>query len=134
MFLNQKVTQSERTDHNLTYLCFLPPVILGILSGLSTLISMDTGTAGGVGFLILIPLSLVALVSIPAGVILSFRFYKDYALLFLSFLTILFVLEIFIEAGSVKFYNTVPFIYAVAGISILASWFLFRRKRYYLAR
>lgn len=127
----QMVDQPGKTTHNLAYLCFLPPALLGTLSGLSTIIPMDTGTAGGVGFLILIPLALVALASVPSGVILSLRFRGDYALLILSFLTILFVLEMFIEAGSVKFYNIVSLIYGITVISVLVSWFLFRSKQYY---
>ncbi|MDR8394434.1 hypothetical protein NC796_25030 [Aliifodinibius sp. S!AR15-10] len=92
---------------------------------------MDTGTAGGIGFLILIPLALLALISIPAGIILSMKYRKDYVLLFLAFITILYVVEIMTEAGTAQFYNLTLSLYGISGIMFVASWFLFRRKRYY---
>lgn len=125
------INQSDRMGHHLAYLCFLSPILLSIVAGLSQMMTLDIGTAGGVGFLILIPLALLALVSVPAGIILSLRYRKDYVLLILAFITILYVVEILTEAGTVQFYNLTLSIYGISGSIFVASWFLYRRKRYY---
>ena len=120
----------SRTTHDLAYLCFLPTTLISVVSGILKFIPVDTGTAGGVGFLILIPLALLALVSVPTGIVLSLRYRQDRALLLLSFLTVLYVLEIISEAGSTKFYNTSLSIYGILSILVLATWFLYRRKSF----
>ena len=122
---------AKLTNHHLAYLCFLPPTILSLISGLLKLIPVETGTAGGIGFLVLIPLTLLSIVSIPVGMALSVRYRRDYTLLILSFLTVLYLVEFATEAGTVKFYNSILSLYGLLNSLILVWWFLFRRKRDY---
>ena len=117
------------TKHDLAYACFLPPGLVSLISAVSTVIPMSSGTAGGIGFLVLIPLSLAALVSIPAGIYLSIVLRNDIFLPLLSILTILRLVEIVTEAGSVWFYNATGWVYGIVLMIVEASWFLVRRWR-----
>ena len=129
MLIGPAVTKSPRNRHDLAYACFLPPVIVSLISALSTVIPMSTGAAGGIGFLVLIPLTLLALVSVPTGIYLSFVLRKDVVLPVLSVLTILIVVEVITEAGSATVYNATAFVYGVLGTILIGSWFLVRRWR-----
>jgi Ca2+/Na+ antiporter len=92
---------------------------------------MSSGVAGGIGFLVLIPLSLAALVSVPTGIYLSIVLRKDIVSPLLSVLTILMLAEVITEAGSVAFYNATAWVYGFLVIILEASWFLVRRWRVY---
>jgi hypothetical protein len=92
---------------------------------------MDGGTSGGIGFLVLIPLALIALISAPFGVYLSVVLRQDAVLPLLSILTILMLVELLTEAGSVKFYNASVLVYGILVLVLEASWFLLRRWRAY---
>ena len=54
---------------------------------------------------------------------------KDVILPLLSVLTILMVVEVITEAGSVAFYNATDWVYGILGTILVASWFLIRRWR-----
>lgn len=77
----------------------------------------------------LIPLTLLTLVSVPTGIYFSVVLRKDIVLPLLSVLTILMVAEIVTEAGSVEFYNATAWVYGGLGTILEASWFLVRRWR-----
>ncbi len=94
------------------------------------MMQIDTGTAGGIGFLLLIPLALLALFSIPVGIVLAIQHRKDPVLMTLVVLTVLYLVEIITEAGDAKFYNTVLFLYGIVGLVLLGWWFLLGRKTY----
>ena len=122
-------TKSPASKHDLAYACFLPPVIVSLISAASTVIPMSSGVAGGIGFLVLIPLTLLALMSMPIGIYFSIVFRKDIFLPILSALTIFMVVEVITEAGSATFYNAIAWIYGISGMILIASWFLVRRWR-----
>jgi hypothetical protein len=92
---------------------------------------MDSGIAGGIGFLVLIPLAMAALVTGLIGIFYSIVLWRDGVLPLLSVLTILMVLEIATEAGSVTFYNASGLVYGLLVLVLEASWFLLRRQRAY---
>jgi len=129
MIIKPPASKSPSNKLDLAYACFVPPVIVSLISAVGTVIPMSTGVAGGLGFLVLIPLTLLALVSLPAGIYLSFVLRKDIVLPLLSVLTILMAAEVISEAGSVAFYNATTWVYAVLGTILVASWFLVRRRR-----
>ena len=122
-------TKSPSNKHDLAYACFLPPVIVSLISAVGTIIPTNTGVAGLIGFLVLIPLGLLAFVSVPAGVYLSIVLRKDKALPLLSVLTILMIAEVITEAGSVAFYNATAWVYGVLGAILVAGWYFVRRPR-----
>ncbi len=117
--------------HDLAYAAFLPPAILGIISGIASLVPMNTGTAGGIGLLLLVPLALAALVSVPFGLYSAMALRRDAALVALAVATVLMLIQLFAELGSVKFQNALWPIYGALVLALEALWFLFRRRRYY---
>lgn len=129
MLIGPSNIKSSTSKHDLAYACFLPPVIVNLISAIGTVIPMNTGVAGGIGFLVLIPMTMLALVSVPTGIYLSLVLRKDIILPLLSVLTILMVVEVITEAGSVAFYNATAWVYGVLGAILVASWFLVRRWR-----
>lgn len=89
---------------------------------------MDSGMAGGLGFLVLIPLSLASLVAMFVGIVLSLTILNHWPLLFLSIFSLLFLLEIVTEAGSVSLYNTTGWVYGIITTGLSIWWFLIARK------
>ncbi|MCH7603193.1 MAG: hypothetical protein IIB54_10530 [Planctomycetes bacterium] len=92
-------------------------------------IPMDSGIAGGLGFLVAIPLFLTSLVAMVSGLVLSVRLWKDRPLVILSGMSILFIAEFLTEYGSTAFYNAVPVVYGVGVVAISSVWFLVLRRR-----
>jgi hypothetical protein len=107
--------------HDMAYACFLPPGLLGLISSGAAFVPMDTGTAGGIGFLILIPLGLGTFVSVPLGIYYSAAHWKDYALGVLVITTILMLVQMFAEIGPVRIQNLLWLGYGVLVVTIEAA-------------
>ena len=119
---------TQRAKRDIAYGCFLPPGIASTVTAIGNVVPMDTGMAGGVGFLVLLPLAMMSLITIPIGITLSILCWRDGVLPVLSVLTILWVTEIVTEAGSVQFYNAATgTVYAALVFTLTGSWFLVRR-------
>jgi len=99
-----------------------------VCASVASAIPID-GIAGGIGFLVLIPSALAALVAVPIGLYYSIELWKDGVLPLLSILTMLMIAEFVTEAGSVDFYNATGLVYGILVLMLEASWFLFRRGR-----
>ena len=102
-----------------------------MIAAIASAIPMDSGTAGGIGFLVLIPLTLAALISVPTGICFSIVLRRDAVLPLLSVMTIFMLAEVVTEAGSVTFYNATMSVYGILVVVLEASWFLLRRQRTY---
>jgi hypothetical protein len=120
------VTAAQRRKHDLAYACFLVPGAISLASA----IPMGGEAAGALGFMVLVPLALLALVTIPIGIFYSAVLWRDGVLPCLSILTVLLIVEVMTESGSVAFYNaaTGP-VYGMLVLVLEASWFLWRRRR-----
>jgi len=99
--------------------------------GIASIIPMDDANIAGIGFLVLIPLALVTLISVPTGIYFSFMLRKDAVLPLLSVLTIFVLAEVVTEAGSATFYEATIGAYGIIVMVIEANWFLLRRRRTY---
>lgn len=120
--------KGRRSEYDLAYGCFLFSGLTAlIISGMSA-IPMDSGTAGGLGFLVAIPLFLASLVAMVSGIVLSVRLWKDWFLVTLSGMSVLFLAEFLTEYGSTAFYNAVPVVYGVGVVAISGVWFLVLRR------
>ena len=98
------------------------------ISGMSA-IPMTSGTAGGLGFLVAIPLFLASLAAMVGGMVLTVRLWNDWFLVSLSGMSLLFLAEIITEYGTTAFYNAVPVVYGVGVVAISGVWFLVLRRR-----
>ena len=131
MGVDASVSTAQRTKHDIAYGCFLPPGLVSLLTALASALPMDDANVAGIGFLVLIPLALVALISVPTGIYFSFMLRRDAVLAILSVLTIFMVAEVVAEAGSATFYNATIVAYGIIVTVTEASWFLLRRRRTY---
>lgn len=129
--MKKRHDHSKRWKHDIAYACFLPPGLLSLIAAISMYFPMDTGTAGGIGFLILIPLSLLALTTVPIGVYYSVVYWRDAALVILSLGTILTMVQMFAEIGPVQLRNVLGLVYGVLVFALEVAWFLERRGRTY---
>jgi len=93
---------------------------------------MDTGTAGGIEFLILIPLSIAALIAVPVGIFYSVSFWQDRVLMLMVICTVLMLVQLFAEIGPVRIRNLIGLLYGAAVILSEGIWFFVRRRRLYV--
>ena len=123
--------KGTRSEYDLAHGCFLFCGFTAlIISGMSA-IPMDSGTAGGLGFLVAIPLVLASLVAMGLGFLMSLLHWDDWLLVTLSGMTVLFLAEVLVEYGSTAFYNAVPVAYGIGVVTISGAWFVvLRRKRF----
>ena len=124
------MTPVQRRRHDLAYACFLFPFAISAVVAIGSVVPVDDATVAGLGFMVLMPLALIALIRVPIGIYFSFVLWRDGVLPALSILTIPLVVEVMTDAGSVSFYNaTTGPIYASLAVVLEASWFLWRRWR-----
>lgn len=121
--------KGRRSEYDLAYGCFLLCGLMVLIISAMSAIPMDSGIAGGLGFLVAIPLFLTSLVAMVSGLVLSVRLWKDRPLVILSGMSILFIAEFLTEYGSTAFYNAVPVVYGVGVVAISSVWFLVLRRR-----
>lgn len=115
--------------YDLAYGCFLFCGLVVLFLGILSFIPMDDGIAGGLGFLVFIPLSMASLVAMVVGIGFSIRFYHHWPLVVLSLLSVLFIAEVVTEYGPAMLYNAVPILYGISACGFSLAWFLVLRKR-----
>ncbi len=125
-----RATNSDRHKHDIAYLCFIPPGLVFLAGSLAAYVPMSTGTAGGIGFLVLIPLTLASLYTVPKGMYFAVSHRRDFVLIFLSVTTILMVVQLILELGSVGARNATGLVYGAAVLLSVGSWFFIRRRAY----
>ncbi len=117
------------TRHDKAYLCFLLPGLLSLVSRIASLIPMDTGISGGIGFLVLIPLALASIVTTVYGIYLTIVLHDDKFLALLAVLSLLYLTQLFTETGSAAFQNVVGLAYGLVVVGIVWYWFFRRRPK-----
>jgi hypothetical protein len=115
---------------NIAYGSFLFCGVVVLLTAIISLIPMSAGTAGGIGFLVLIPLSVLSITALLIGIWYAVRLRHNIPLIMLAILSILFVVEVITEFGSPLFYNSVNWIYGLIAIFLPLWWFFIKRKDY----
>lgn len=121
--------KKNRSAYDLAHGCFLLCGLTALAIGAMSAIPLDPGIAGGVGFLVAIPLSLASLAAMVVGIVLTVRLWKQWTLVFLSGASVLLTVELLIEYGSTTFYNAVPIVYGAGVVAICGAWFLVSRRR-----
>src|SRR5213593_4592301 len=96
---------TARRKRDIAYGCFLFPAALCLITAIAGAVPMNDANAAGIGFFVLIPLGLVALVAILIGVFCSIVFCKDGVLPILSVLTLIMVAVVVLEVGKVELYG-----------------------------
>lgn len=115
--------------HDKAYLCFLLPGLLSLVSRIASLIPMDTGISGGIGFLVLIPLALASIASTVYGIYLTVVLHDDVYLAILAVLSLLYLTQLFTDAGPAAFQNVAGLAYGLVVVGIAWHWFFRRRPK-----
>jgi hypothetical protein len=123
------MTESKR-KYDIAYGSFAFVGVTSLIVGLLSFVPMDTATAGGLGFLVLIPLSIISLAAILVGFVYTIILFRHRRLIILSLLSILFLIEAVAEYGSPLFYSFVPLLYGLIVCAFSFAWFFVRRKRF----
>lgn len=118
------ITVIDRARQNRAYPCFVPTGLLAVIAGVVGGVPMDTGTTGGVGLLVLVPLTLLTLVFLPRGIYLSIRLRKVAILIVLSVSTVLWIVAMLAEIGPAKLRTVVSVIYGGLVMILIATWFV----------
>lgn len=119
----------KRREYDVAYACFMLCGLTALITSLVSMIPTDTGTAGAIGFLVLVPLALASIAALGCGIVMTVRLWRHTPLIALSAMSLLVVAEVATEYGSTAFYNTVPIVYGVGVIAISALWFFKLRAR-----
>ena len=117
-------------SYDIAYGSFLFCGVVVFLIAITSLIPMSSGTAGGIGFLIFVPLSVVTIVVLFIGLWHTVVLQKQMALTVLAVMSVLFVVETMTEFGSPYFYNSVNWIYGSIAILLPLRWFFIKRNDY----
>jgi hypothetical protein len=126
--MNNRHTKLKSYD--IAYSSFLICGVVVLLTAITSLIPMSTGTAGSIGFLILIPLSIISAIALLVGLLYAIRLRQHMPLTVLAILSVLFVVEVISEFGPSLFYNSVNWIYGSIAIFMPLWWFFIKRKDY----
>lgn len=123
----------DRVRQDKAYLCFLPAGLLGIAAGVASAVPMDTGTAGGVGLLVLVPLVLFMLVYVPRGLYLAIALRTDMNLVALSVLTVSWIVAMLTKPGPAVLRYALSIVYGCVVLFLITMWFLRGRNKTRLA-
>jgi len=115
-------------NYDIAYACFAFCGGVALFIGILSFVPMGTGAAGGIGILIMVPLSIASIGAMIAGFVYTVILFKHWPLVVLSLLTLLFVAEVVTEFGPVIFYNLVPVIYGIITSIFGFLWFTAGRK------
>jgi len=112
--------------HDMAYACFLVPWAAAVIGVIPNVVKISDANAAGIGFFVLIPLSMLALVTVPVGIFYSIVFWRDGVLPLLSIVTIGMMAIIF-GTDLADYYG---WLYAVLVMILEGSWFLLRRRKF----
>jgi hypothetical protein len=118
--------KTKRID--VAYGGFLLSGVIIFLAALVSYIPMSTATAGGIGLLIFVPLSVLGIIGLLAGILSTAIFRLGFQLSLLSVMSLLFLAEAIGEFGSWWFYNGSILLYGTASILMSLRWFLLKGK------
>ena len=119
----------DRKARDRAYGCFLIPGAWALCVTIATFSTLTPPTAAGLGYFVLLPLGLAAMVTIPVGIVLTLKVDPDPALALLAVATIAVVAAICGDYTSAVVVMTLLFtIYGLLVFALAGWWFLVRRK------
>lgn len=116
-------------QYDLAYGCFTFCGLVALLIGLFTFLPFGFGSAGGFGYLLLIPLTAMSLGAMLLGLIFALRLYRHWPLALLALASLLLIAEIVTEFGPVLLFNLAPLVYGLVACGFGGAWFFALRKR-----
>jgi len=116
---------TSKRKHDIAYGCFFVPAALSLIAVTADAVPMNDANAALIGFFVMIPLTVVALVTTLIGVFYSILLWRDGVLPILSLLTIIMITVVFSDAGKIELCGL---IYGILVLVLEGSWFLKRRR------
>lgn len=116
-------------QYDLAYGCFTFCGLVALLVGLFTFLPIGFESAGGFGYLLLIPLTAMSLGAMLLGLIFALRLHRHWPLALLALVSLLLIAEIVTEFGPVLLFNLAPLIYGIFACGFGSAWFFALRKR-----
>ena len=128
--MRQRIMRAPRADYDIGYGLFLFSGLVALFVGALGSIPMGTGTAGGVGMFVALPLYVGSLLAMLTGIGFAFRLRDELGLVILSGLAILFMANFFTEAVPAPVANYVPVGYGAVVVTVCCVWFFRGRSRF----
>ncbi len=115
---------------DLAYGAYLFSGLVVVLVAVISILPVGSNMAGGVGFLLLIPLSVMGLLMISIALWKTVVLANQPVLWGLALLSLLFVIEAVTEFGPPALYNAVTVFYSLVAVLLPLNWFVIVRKKY----
>lgn len=122
-----EANMTARSKHDIAYGCFLVPMAACLIAAIGGAVRMNDANAAGIGFFVLIPLTLASLAAIPVGVFYSILC-RDGFVLLLSALTLILIAAFIAGAESIMEFGGA--VYGILVLIIEGRWWFFRRRAY----
>ena len=119
----------SRRARDVAYACFLFAGLVPLFIAVLSEIPMDTGTAGGVGLLVLVPLTMAAIVAVVIGIRHTVRQWRHWPLVVCSLFSALYLVVFLTEVGPDWFRDLLPIAYGLTMVVLGLRWFLSLRRR-----
>lgn len=119
----------SRRARDIAYGCFLFAGLVPLLIAVLSQIRMDTGTAGGVGLLLLVPLTIAAIVAVVIGIRHTLHQWRHWPLVVCSVFSALYLVVFLTEVGPDWFRNLLPVAYGLTMVALALRWFMSLRRR-----
>lgn len=116
-------------QYDMAYGCFTFCGLVALLIGMFTFLPIGFESAGGFGYLLLIPLTAMSLGAMLLGLVFAARLLRHRPLALLTLASLLLVAEIVTEFGPVLLFNLAPLIYGVIACGLGCVWFFALRRR-----
>jgi len=117
----------NRKSYGIAYGSFLLCGLFALFTGLASLIPASSGWAGGIGFLVILPLSFLVFAAWCTGIWQTIVLPKQPLLTALALFSVCYILEIMTEFGPAPFYNAANWVYGAITIIVSLYWFLIQR-------
>ncbi len=111
---------------DIAYAGFLLGGIFSLSIVFVSYLSLDNGQAGILGFVVLIPLSIIALLAMLVSIACTLVFHLDRQLKILAGFSVIFFIELVWEVGIPWFYNAMGLIYGLVATYLPIRW-LYRK-------
>jgi hypothetical protein len=123
-----------RAEYDLAYgsflCCGVSSLVISSLEASNLASKLDSGSAGALGFLVMIPLALFLLVAAVVGIVQCVRLWRHWPLIVLGSMSILLAVVVSSDDGSTSRVNAVAIAYGIIVVAICGRWFLVLRRRH----
>ncbi len=127
----EESTAKRKTKHARAYCCFFPLAALSLVLVLLLSVSVGKQLFATVALLVLAPLAVAAVVTTPMGMFYTLFIRRDTALHFISFLSVVQILELFVALLAPGLHILTGSVYSFLVTAFSVYWFTSGYKYFY---